>query len=171
MNIPNAAYLYKQTWGFSLGQEEMAVNDFKTEPMSPSPSYYTERPTPPLFSNPTLHHDSIFSTSPGQTYTTPGSPSVVGRDRSMSASPRTGVITPELQAGSSNQATDTNLDSLLLPQPALPYNVAKVIFGTKEITLKRKPTGREYLSSRGYGREFIIIDENGNMRFVHRGGY
>lgn len=77
------------------------------------------------------------------------------------------------------------IPGLVLPQAALPYRVAEVFvylststgysltasryFGTKNVDLKRKPIGRP--CDGGRGRELVILDQDGNLRFKHRSEY
>jgi hypothetical protein len=127
----------------SLGRLSLSQSGFPSRVLEPESApngllISGEIPMPPLF-------ESLRSSSITGSY----SPSMTRpQHRSIEGSPRNNTI----------------ISGLVLPQSALPYLVAEVYFGTKKVSLKRKLAGRDFEA----GREIVIVDQDGNLRFNHR---
>ncbi|KFY48316.1 hypothetical protein V495_01446 [Pseudogymnoascus sp. VKM F-4514 (FW-929)] len=85
-----------------------------------------------------------------------------------SISPRSSPVPPPSSRLSSVASPPPPCPELILPQPALDYVVAEILFGSKKIELKRKPAGRPSTSPTTPGRELVIINEKNEERVKHR---
>ncbi|KFY48188.1 hypothetical protein V496_10315, partial [Pseudogymnoascus sp. VKM F-4515 (FW-2607)] len=83
-----------------------------------------------------------------------------------SISPRSSPVPPPSSHLSSAASPQLSCPELILPQPALDYVVAEILFGSKKIELRRKPAGRP--SQICPGREIVVINEKNEERLKHR---
>ncbi|KIN05145.1 hypothetical protein OIDMADRAFT_177451 [Oidiodendron maius Zn] len=121
-----------------------------TTPRRSASSTSAERPLPPVLEDP----QPVFVPSP----------QLLPRDNSPVLQPTSSRSSPARLNPARNSQSTLNIPGLVLPQPALSYRVAEVYFDKKKVDLKRKAVGNDTEN----GREMLIIDENGNLRYRHR---
>lgn len=121
------------------------------------------KPDQPLRIRPPLPEEDISNNRPPMPTTPPARQTTVENPSSIVTSPTLLPLEGPASAPPSLRGEFT-LPGLILPQPALSYVVAEVFFGTKKVSLRRKPAGQDS----EVGRELIIRDQDNNLRFRHR---